>query len=237
MKYYHAFDKKTLEYKTTLEWIPDRTPGDHFIPTDSPDPLRGFDNEKCVYVNEIFGVESKKYEFISIKEFKELQIHLKNDDPLGDTQKIDEDGNRVSKTKEELLEEGHYSREEIISSVQSKLKNDFAQALKTGVIHKGYRFDCTDESKTRVADAILEAKTFPEDLIPFWVSTCKVDENGVDLPNTENAHFPIATMEDLLELGKAIKDKWKSTFYDRRLTLDSLPSLTDEELHILFLEN
>ncbi len=123
----------------------------------------------------------------------------------------------------------------MLDSIKAKYKAKFEEELKHGVIYKGYRFSCSDESKSRIADAVLEAKTFPEDLVSFWVSTCKVDKDGKDIENTQNARFPIQKLEDLLGLAKVIKDKWKEIFYKRRMTLDSLESLSIEEIQTLFL--
>jgi hypothetical protein len=225
MKFYHAFDKKTLEYKGTLEWITGRIPWDHFIPTDSPEEIKIPENKKCVFVE-----ESKKFEFVSIKEFKELQITLGNDDPLEDSQKLNEEGERISKTDDELLNEGFFTREQLIEKVKLKTNQKFLNLLKRGIIFKGHRFDCSDASKTRVADAILESQTFPDDFTNVWVSECKVDEDGNDIEGTENAYFPIASINDLLALGKEIKDFWKLCFFERRKVLDSLTIKTDSEL-------
>jgi hypothetical protein len=162
-----------------------------------------------------------------------ISIGIKKIEP---TQKVDNEGSIISKTKEELYQEDLISKTEYIRYISPQVSTYAEQKALEGGNYDSHRFRCDEISANRISNAIMQAQLFPEDMTPAWVSEYKVDSQGVKIEGTDNAYYPIDSIDKLKNLGQFIGRFWRTCFYKRRTILDILPNKTKEELLVFDLD-
>ena len=152
MKYYQ-YDKNSLEYKNQIEVKEGREPANAI----KIEPPLIEQSSHC-----IFDIKTKNWKVISKKEFVELQISLGQKEKLSDFEKLNDLGEKVSKTRLELFEQKLLSKDKILRDklyeISSKAKEKIESGFESKAKGQFYIYDSKLEDQLNIQTLALASK-------------------------------------------------------------------------------
>jgi len=150
---------------------------------------------------------------------------------IANTEKIDDNGQIVSKTNKEkytdnLISESDYKKI-LCDQVKINIYNKFNNEIENGFHYANLQFQANEESTNRITKAVsLVDKSYQLTNVynlPTWVSN-SLDENGLDI------RYTFVDYSDLINFAIQMGLFWESCFFKAKNLCDDKENSTIEQL-------
>jgi hypothetical protein len=150
---------------------------------------------------------------------------------ISNTDKIDDDGNIVTKTDKEKYQDGIITEQEyrniLYSNRKNQIRNKLEYELEYGFVYNALQFQASEESTTRIVKTVnMVDKVYQltnEYQLPTWVSNSN-DENGLDV------RYTFVDYQDMISFSLAMGNFWQNNFFKAKNLCDCHIELTIQEL-------